>query len=46
MNALESGERFYGYADNLSTFARERDRMYVIMTLIVLAVLLYSLLAG
>ena len=27
-------------------FARERDRMYVIMTLIVLAVLLYSLLAG
>jgi uncharacterized membrane protein len=27
-------------------FARERDAMYVIMTLIVLTVLLYSLLAG
>jgi uncharacterized membrane protein len=28
------------------SFARERDGMYVVMTLIVLAVLLYSLLAG
>jgi uncharacterized membrane protein len=27
-------------------FARERDGMYVVMTLLVLAVLLYSLLAG
>jgi uncharacterized membrane protein len=27
-------------------FARERDHMYVVMTLIVLAVLLYSLIAG
>lgn len=31
---------------SIVAFVRERDRMYVVMTLIVLGVLLYSLLAG
>jgi uncharacterized membrane protein len=33
-------------AFSVAAFAVERDRMYVLMTLVVLAVLLYSLLAG
>ncbi|MGB7437696.1 MAG: DUF1634 domain-containing protein [Candidatus Acidiferrum sp.] len=33
-------------AFSVVAFARERDRMYVVMTLIVLAVLLYSLIAA
>jgi uncharacterized membrane protein len=33
-------------AFSVVAFARERDSMYVVMTLVVLAVLLYSLLAG